>query len=68
MKLTRRQLYETEYIADLLLELVAAEAANDVKAIEWLKDEIAFDRAELRQVGSGVVTDAMKRHYREDSN
>jgi len=68
MTFTRKELYETEYIADLLLELEAAGAANDVKAIEWLKDEIAFDRAELRKPGSGVVTEAMARQNREISN
>ena len=67
MGLTRRQLYETEYIADLLGELREAEARDDVVAIEGLRDEIAFDRAELRRQGSGVVTDAMKRLRTRDA-
>jgi hypothetical protein len=59
MTLTRRQLYETEYIADLLEELALAQAANDAVAIAGLTDEIAHDRAELRKPDSGVVTPAM---------
>lgn len=59
MGFSKFELAETEYIAELLELLDAAEARNDVAEIASLKDQIEFARAELRQAGSGVVTENM---------
>ena len=56
----------TNHIAELLGELADAERADDVVAIDGLRDMIECNRAELRRPGSGAVTEAMGRYLKRD--